>query len=435
MRTIVMRAGRLAALSGVALLALPALARAAGPPAGEATITAGFSAGDSVETATARAKGKVIRVELAASGGKRLAKADAPSPGGQPRIVLRAGAIGSPGALLEVEASAGGTICRSIWRFRDGALARLPILENGKPLPDCEPAGAWSSRWDETGNAAARYVRERMGPTAQGSLHETRIFTFGGFELVLDPKRSVAEINGVAIPDWYEAELYVKSQLDSLFQRYALSGLARTPRLRFEADREAGVFALLFSDREGVLRLPVTGSKPLEKDEPGVELSAGDPPVRVAVTLARSTIPQDAVVHGAGPRFDGAYAPVIHWDPKEIRVYADAERELAAEALPGAWSAASNERILIEAIPDAGAVRFGTIEVALRLAGAPQGTDLLLLPRDGSPPTVALALRGPNSFQRVPVRCGETGPSGVPECRAEGEGQTFKRLGSALNVR
>ncbi len=431
----VARAATLAALSSVSLLAPPSRARASEPPAGETTITAGFSSGESVETATARARGKAIRVELTDSAGKRLAKADAPSPGGRPEIVLSAGAIGSPGALLEVKASADGTVCRSVWRLRDGALARLPVLDDGKPLPDCEPEGAWSSRWDETGNAAARYVRERTRQSEQGTLREVRVFTFAGFELALDAKRSSAEINGVAIPEWYEGVLYLKAELDSLFQRYALSGLARSPRLRFETNRLAGVFALSFSDREGVLRLPVTGSKPLEKGGPGVELSTGDPLVRVAVTLARGTIPQDAVVHGAGPRFDGAYAPVIHWNPKAIRVYPDAERELAAEALPGAWSTASNERIVIEAIPGEDAVRFGNAEVRLRLAGAPPGTDLLLLPHDGSPPTVALTLRGPNAFQRVAVRCWETGPSGSPECRTEGEGQAFKRLGSAINVR
>jgi len=378
-----------------------------------------------------------VRLEIANASGKGLAKADAPSPGGRPEIALAAGSIGSVGALLEVAASAGGTVCRSVWRYRDGSLTHLPILDGSrKALPDCEPAGQWLVRWDESQNSPARYVRERTRETPRGRLHETRVFDFKGFELTLDPKRSGAEINGVPIPDWYRAELYPKAVLETLFDRYGLSGLRKAPRLRFEIDPDQGVFALVLRDREGELRLPVTASKPIEGSEPGVELAAGEPAVRAAVTLARGSIPQDVVVHGAGERFDRAYAPVIHWNPRQIRLYPDAEQELCAEVLPGVWATDANERVAITAGGAPGAVRFGNTEVQVRIDGAPDGTDLLLVPRDGSPPAQALTLRGANAFVRMPVVCAAGAPSAaVPDCRVDGPGQGFKRIGSQLNVR
>ncbi len=413
-------------------IAVAAAARADSSAAPAAT--ANFSGGNASETIVARAKGKTVRLEASDASGKRLARAEAPAPGGRnPTIALATGSIGSVGTLLEVTASGDGTVCRSVWRLRDGALSRLPILDRGKQIPDCEGQGVWISRWDETHNEPARYVRERTRETPQGRLHESQVFVFAGSELQHDAKRSDAEINGVPIPDWYDAKLYPKSELEALFKRFALTGFRNAVCLRFDADRERGVFALRFSDREGEIRLPVTASRPLEKEEPGVELVAGDPAVLASVTLARGSIPQDVVVKGAGPRFDGAYAPVIHWNPNRIRVYPDAEQELASEALPGNWATEKDEHISIEVIAAPGAIRFGDKEVSLRLDGAPEGADLLLVPQDGGPPAWALALRGPNAFLRIPIRC--TDGAAARECRTAGEGQSFRRIGSQMNVR
>ncbi len=240
-----------------------------------------FSGEESLETAAASAKGKAVRLEISNAAGKRLARAEAPSPGRHPQIVLRAGSIGSAGALLEVAASEGGTVCRSVWRFHDGALARLPVRQAGTPLPDCEPEGQWLTRWEEAKDAPALYVRERTREVPPGILHETQAFAFAGFELASDAKKSGAEINGVAIPEWYDAALYFKAELDVLFQRFGFSSLRKAPRLRFETARAEGTFAVVLEDREGRLRLPVTASKPLEGADPGVELAAGDPPARI----------------------------------------------------------------------------------------------------------------------------------------------------------
>ena len=126
-------------------------------------------------------------------------------------------------------------------------------------------------------------------------------------------RHEAAEINGVAIPPWNEATLYPKTALESLSQRFRLAPLARGPRLRFEADRDQGVFDVRLSDADGEMRFPVTGSKPVEREDPGVELTAtapGGAPVEVLVTVAGGSTPQDVSVKGAG-RFDGGYASIL----------------------------------------------------------------------------------------------------------------------------
>src|SRR5262249_14430826 len=106
-------------------LAMAARVRAATP---SPSATADFSGGGRPETITATAKGKAVRLEARDDSGKRIARADAPAPdGGRYDVALSTGSIGSSGALLEVAASSGETICRSVWRLRDGALSRLPI--------------------------------------------------------------------------------------------------------------------------------------------------------------------------------------------------------------------------------------------------------------------------------------------------------------------
>jgi len=421
------------ARAALVALALAASVRAATPASPSAT--ADFSGGGRSETITARTKGKVVRLEARDDFGKRIARADAPAPdGGRFDVVLSTGSIGSAGTLLEVAASRGETICRSVWRLRDSALSRLPLRTAGGTLPDCDSEG-WTSHWDETRNEPARYVRERTRGVSQGTHHETRVFSFAGFDLPLDPKKSSAEINGVSIPEWNAATLYPKLALEGLSARYQLSALSRGPRLRLEADRERGAFDVRLFDGEGEMRLPVTGSKPVERADPGVDLTAAAPGgerVEVLVTLAGGSTPQDASVKGAG-RFDGGYASVLHWDERKIELFPTAEQEIATQFLPGAWTTDRNERLLITAGGAPAAVRFGGAVVSLSLDAAPEGTDLLLLPGDGSRPAYALTLRGPNAFRRTAVRCGEANEK--PACRTDGEGETFRRIGSQVNVR
>jgi hypothetical protein len=407
------------------------IARADSP----ASVTADFSGAGASETIAAQPKGKTVRLEARDASGKRLAKGEAPAPAGRnPSITFQTGSIGSVGTLLEVTASSGGSVCRSLWRLRDGALSKLPVLDGEKTVPDCEESASWTTRWDESRNAPAQYLRERTRETPRGKLHETRAYAFAGFDLRRDAKRSSIEINGVPIPEWLDEQLYCKNELEALFQRFGLSALRTAPRLRFDVDPERGVFDVLLTDPKGEVRLPVTGSKPLEKDESGVELTAGNPPARISVEIAHGTVPESVVVAGLGPRFDSSFAPAIHWSPSGIRVYATAEQELAQEALPGQWATEKDERVVIETISGQGAVRIGAGEVSLRIDEAPDGADLLLVPRDGSPPVWALALRGPNVFVRLPVDCEPRRETGR-DCRISGAGQSLKRIGSQLNVR
>ena len=405
-------------------------------PDAPVSVTGDFSGGGASETITAKPKGKAVRLEARDASGKRLAKADAPAPSGRnPSITFQTGSIGSVGTLLEVAASVGGNVCRSVWRLRGGMLSKLPILDGEKTVPECEESASWTTRWDESRNEPAQYFRERTRETPRGTLHETRVFDFAGFDLRLDAKRSSVTINGVPIPEWFDEQLYCKADLESLFQRYGLSALRTARRLRFEADPERGVFDVILTDPTGEIRLPVTASKPLEKERTGVELLAGTAPGRLSVEIgAHGAVPESVVVAGLGPRFDSSYAPAIHWSAAGIRVYATAEQELAQEALPGTWATDKDEHVVIEAIAGQGAVRFGGTEVTLRIDEAPNGSDLLLVPGDGSPPIWALGLRGPNLIVRLPVAC-EPHPDAGRNCSVSGAGQSLKRIGSQLNVR
>jgi hypothetical protein len=344
---------------------------------------------------------------------------------------MSSGSIGSAGSLLEVRTARGDTVCRSVWRLRDGALKRLPVYGDKEPLPDCD-TGGWTSRWDPSFNEPARYVRERTRAVAQGKFHQSLVYTFRGFEMRLDPGKSSAEIDGVAIPTWIETTLYAKEGLEGLARRYGLAGLAKGPRLRFDLDRDGGTFAAILSDAQGEVRLPVTEAKPFEGDEKGFTLAAGGDGEKAAVrvTVAGGKAPQEALVRGAG-RFDGSYASIIRWQDREIQVFASAEQELAMEYLPGAWTTEKRERLILMPATGPASIRLGDADVVVRLAGAPDGTDLLLAPSAGGSPAWALKLAGPNAFLRVPVQCGPDGG----DCRAAGAGQTFRRIGSQLNSR
>src|SRR6266581_1512534 len=77
------------------------------------TLTADFDGDGSVETAVAEASDAKGRLRILDASGKRLGEASFPVPEGRhPRIALSAGPLGSAGALLAVEASAGASRCR-----------------------------------------------------------------------------------------------------------------------------------------------------------------------------------------------------------------------------------------------------------------------------------------------------------------------------------
>jgi hypothetical protein len=147
------------------------------------------------------------------------------------------------------------------------------------------------------------------------------------------------------------------------------------------------------------------------------------------------SVPLEATVHGLDGRLDLAYAPVTRPNATGVRVYDSAEQQLAEEFFPGTWDDAKTRVTvaLVSAVPPR--LRLGKSEVALSLAQAPRGVDALLLPGDGSSPSLGLLLKGPNSFVEVPVRCTSSRQSGTRRCESRGPGRTLRRVGARLNVR
>ncbi len=403
-------------------------------------VTADLDGDGQEETATAETRGKTVRLRLRDSRGKLLAESSAPAPSSENlEIALTTGSLGSAGALLEVVASSGDAECRSLWRYREGKLSRVPVHESEKPLPDCESAGGRSYRWEKSDeDAPAAYVRERLRPTPDGLYRQIEVFQYTGFRLDLDRRRSTASIGGVPIPSWYDVLLYPKAALEGLYARFDLSRLKTAPRLRIQTDPSAGVFALHFTDTGGEERLPVTVATPgAEKNEVLLTAGSGSRVACARVTLtAKGTVPVEVLVEGLGSGSDGPYAPVAHLRERALQVYESAEQELAAEGLAGMWTTDQDERLTVTLLSDSPPlVRFGTAEVSVNLERAPAGVDMLLIPSDGSVSRLGVTLRGPRAIERISLRCPQ-GPGTDPEpCQKMGPGQVLRRLGALLNVR
>ena len=296
-----------AVVLALCIAAVVLAAEASPPPApAPAPSTADFDGDGRAETATARAQGKSARLEIADAKGKRLAAADAPVPAGDSVLLLESGALGSPGALIEVIAAGPNEECRSFWRFRDGALTRLPARNGKQNLPDCSPPDGWTASWEKAAkDAPAVWVRERTRQTPRGAHRERDVYVFSGFTLDCDPARSSAEIAGVAIPTWNEGILYTPTAIDTLSTRFDLTRFRAAPRLAIRTDRAKGLFVFAFEDHAGRLEAPVTGAA--RGGEPNeviltLETPAGKASARVTV---RGSIVSEAVVAGLAPRWAG----------------------------------------------------------------------------------------------------------------------------------
>jgi hypothetical protein len=66
------------------------------------------------------------------------------------------------------------------------------------------------------------------------------------------------------------------------------------------------------------------------------------------------------------------------------------------------------------------------------LAGAASPLDVVLLPADPSGQAWGVVLRGPNTFERVPLTCAGADAAG---CRATGPAVKLRRLGARMNAR
>jgi hypothetical protein len=406
-----------------------------------ATLAADLDGGGTPETVTAAKRGKRVRLEVLDARGQRLARAEAPSPGsGLSRITLDTGSLGSAGALVQVVAvsSSGDLECRSLWRYRDGTLSRAPVIGAAGPLPDCGKAGDWTYGWERSQpDAPAVYVREQTRATPDGAFHQKQIYRYAGFRVEFDADHSAAEIGGVTIPTWSTATFYPRPALEGLGKRFDLSALRKAPRLRFETNRQKGVFAAMLERSGSSQRLLVTAAAAgQEKNEMDLTITSGEKTGQAIVRLGsdRST-PLEVLVRGFGEDLAPAFAPVTRFTGSSLEVYETAEQELAVGGLLGTWDAPNGERLEIALVsPSPTVVRVGGSEFVLNIESAPSGADALLVPRKGSTPTLALSLRGPDAFTRVKVSCTTASPGTPPTCRSEGASQVFHRLGSSMAV-
>ena len=388
------------------------------------------------ETVTAAPARGAVRLEVRDSGGKKVAKAKAPAPAADVvQVELTAGPLGSPGSLLEVAASTDALECVSVWRFKDGVLARLPIRgAAGKQLPDCGRPGEWTRAWErEAEGRPSALVRERTEKVESGVLRVREVFAFAGFSLDEDPRRSGSAINGVPIPSWYHAIFYARPALEILYGRFDLSRMRSQPTLSIEADRERGVFALHFTGPGGEFTAPVESSEG-QKAKATLGARVEGKTVRASVSLGGDgSVPYEIEVEGLGAPFDQIYAPAGSWRGESREIFPTAADEVAAEDLAGIWldPGGRNTAIATEGVPPY-RLRLGKELYAMDMPRAEPPLDLLLLPAEPSGRPWGIVLRGPSTFERVPLIC--TG-QGATVCRAEGPGEKLRRLGARMNVR
>lgn len=390
----------------------------------------------SSESAQAIVHGKRVRLEVRGARGKKSAAETVPSPGSRnTSVAIESGSLGSAGVLLAVVAAADGKECRSVWRYRNSDLHRLPLRGPAGVLPDCAPQGDWVYRWERANEGApAVYVREKTRATEGGPLRQREAFAFTGFALDLDPARSTTEIRGIQIPRWQPTVLYHPQALQALTARFDWDPVRSLPRLTITADEARGVFFVRLSDPAGAVECPVIGSETTEANKVGLTVQAGEREASVEIELANGNIPLEARPRGLGERFDHIYAPVTELQGAAIRVFSNAD-ELASAGLRGHWTNDRGESYEVLALPGPGGrIRFGTTEAAAKIDGAPAGTDVLLTPAKGAQAAFALDLRGPNTLDRVPLRCGSGGATGML-CETSGPRERLRRTGARLNVR
>lgn len=413
--------------------------RLAAPAAGQAPSFSVDLDGDGAsESVSAVLRRRTLALEVRSAGGKILASAEAPAPAGNPRVAFTAGSLGSAGAILEVVAASEKEECRSLWRYQQNLLSRVPLVGGtASPTPDCGAPAGWTYTWDRPSeDAPAEYRRERTRETEGGTHRQVESFRYAGFRLEIDPARSRSEIRGIAIPRWYPARLYRKSVLDGLYGRFDLSPLRKSPRLKILTEPAAGVFAIQIDRPYGDWMLPVTGLKTGDaKNEIVLTAGTDSPPKLARIVLPGGGIaPAEVVLAGFGPELDGTYGPAVRLAEGGLRVYGSAEDELASNGLVGSWSGARGGVLtILLASSDPVLLAIGKEQFRVELDGTPEGSDALLLPRSGSNAS-AITLRGPNTFERTPVRC-EKAADSTRKCHAAGPGELVHRIGARMNAR
>jgi hypothetical protein len=392
------------------------------------------------ETVSATSERGAVRLAVRGPDGTVLASGKAPAPKADVvHVELTAGSLGSAGALLEVSASTDASACVSVWRFRDGRLARLPIHDDhGKDVSDCERAGEWTYRFENEGEGRpAELVRERTERSPQGALRVREAFAFAGFSLDADPRRSSREIEGVPIPAWPDDVYYSTAALEILYGRYDLSRMRAEPTLRIHADRDRGIFALELSQGTSGLTAPVV-SYAARGHEVDLGAKVGDKTARLTVSFAGDpNQPVEVRVEGLGEPYDRDYGPAGTLRGRGPRVFGSAADELAVQELDSTWldPGGGHWPIALEGSPPY-RLRVGGDLYAIDLGRAEKPADLVLRPI-ASGRSWGIALRGRNVIERIPVVC-PVSPEGsvppAPSCRADGLPERMRRLGARANA-
>ncbi len=410
-------------------------AQSSGVPA---NLTADLDGDGAAETVIAVPSRGNVRLEVRDAGGRPLADARAPSPPGEVvPVTLTSGPLGSAGAVIEVVAATDKSECRSIWRYRDGRLAPLPVHDaSGRALPECAAPSGWTTAWLPAGDGQpAAWVRERSQTTATGPLRTRDVYAFAGFSLEFDAVRSSSDISGVPIPDWYAATFYSRAALETLYSRFRLAEMRREPTLRFRTDRTRGIFELHFESPKGSLVVPVD-TYAAAAGTVTLGARSGDRTAAAVVQLEgpKRDLPYEVQVSGLGDDWDRLYSPAGAKQSGSREVFPSAADELAKNDLAGSWSDSSGrlEPFAIEGAPPY-RLRMGPTIYEVDLDSATAPFDVLLLPREGPGRPLGIVVKGSNSLERTPLAC--TGKPARPPCRPDGDAETLRRSGARINVR
>jgi hypothetical protein len=390
--------------------------------------------GDGVaETVTAVGKGSRVDVTVENASGRRLGRLRAPSPASADMVALAAGDQGSAGALLEVEVMGGGETCRSFWRLRASGFDKVPLRDGAAEIPDCDREG-WSGAWlRPEGSVASVYRRERERDLGGRRHAVTQVFSWTGFALERDPGAGAASIDGMPIPRWPPSEMFPMDVLPRLPEAFDFEPLRTSPRLLLEAEPDAGGFRARWKDGDGEIVLPIRSASVAE-DGLRLDAAEGDGSASLLVVV-RSGLPVEVTVQGLGKRFDRVYVPVTRRRSDRVVLYPTAEEDVAREILPGTWSGMAGGRVVIEPA-SGGPARVALDGHAYRVSirEAPPGTDVALIPTEGSGQAWGIDLRTESGFVRAPAQCSADAPGGPLRCKTTAPpGELFRRVGARLN--
>lgn len=428
-------------LSAAALIAGLALAM---PETMSPRLSADLDGDGTADVVTASATHGAVSLKV--QSGKHAVTAKAPAPSEDVvRVSLTEAPLGAVGSLLEVGASTDASECLSVWRYKDGALTRLPIRgAGGRELPDCAAraggasgGGEWTHRWERpAADAPSVLVREQTAKAAHGTLRRRETYAFAGFSLDLDPARSGTDVDGIPIPAWYDARYYAQAGLKQLYERFDLASFRAMPSLTIEADRDKGIFNLRFRTGSSELIAPVESfSSVRAQGTASLVARAGEKTVHADVRLGGDgNVPYEVTVDGLGAELDQTYGPAGSWEGRARRVFTSAADEIAAEYFDADWNTPSGGKVTTG--PDGSPpyrVRVEERVFTLDLDHPQKGVEIALLPTDGSRRGWGITLAGPNAIVRTPMSCESAGDGS--SCRPDGPTERLRRIGARINVR